>query len=91
VYLFGAAVPANPAWVRIKAHVLPGSLRVVRAEEPVAAGAAILAAARAGLTDPDGPELEWRPGTAVTGAGTDYDEPFARFVAAATEPGEVRP
>jgi len=91
VYLFGAAVPANPAWVRIKAHVLPGSLRVVRAEEPVAAGAAILAAARAGLTDPDGPELEWRPGTAVPGAGTDYDEPFARFVAAATEPGEVRP
>jgi sugar (pentulose or hexulose) kinase len=84
VYLFGGAVPANPAWVRIKAHVLPGDLRVVPAEEPVAAGAAIVAAARAGCAGPVVPALESRAGPAVAGAGTDYDEPFARFVAAAT-------
>jgi sugar (pentulose or hexulose) kinase len=83
VYLFGAAVPANPAWVRIKAHVLPGDLRVVSAGEPVAAGAAILAAQRSGCAGPVAPELEWRPSPAVGGA--DYDEPYARFVAAATE------
>jgi len=88
VYLFGAAVPANPAWVRIKAHVLPGDLRVVPAEEPVAAGAAIIAAARAGCTDAQVPELKWRPGPAVPGAGSDYDQPFARFVAAASGPRE---
>lgn len=85
VYLLGAAVPANPAWVRIKAHVLPGDLRVVPAEEPVAAGAAIVAAARAGCTHPPGPELEWRAGPALAGAAADYEEQFARFVAAAKE------
>jgi sugar (pentulose or hexulose) kinase len=87
VYVFGAAVAANPAWVRIKAHVLPGDLRVVMAAEPVAAGAAILAAVRAGCTGPDVPALEWCAGPRIAGAGADYDEPFARFVAAATEKG----
>jgi sugar (pentulose or hexulose) kinase len=84
VYLFGAAVAANPAWVRIKAHVLPGELRVVPAQEPVAMGAALVAAVRAGCVGPTAPALDWRAGPSVAGAGTDYDKSFARFVAAAT-------
>jgi xylulokinase len=84
VYLFGGAGATNPAWLRIKAHVLPGELRMVPAEEPVATGAAIVAAARAGCAGPAAPTLPWRAGPPVTGAGIDYDRSFARFVAAAT-------
>ncbi|MFU8850396.1 FGGY-family carbohydrate kinase [Micromonospora sp. SL1-18] len=84
VTLFGGAVGANPAWVRVKAHVLRDELRVVPAEEPVAAGAALVAAARTHRIGPVVPALGWRPGPTVAGAGTDFDQPFARFVAAAT-------
>ncbi|MEH0970722.1 FGGY family carbohydrate kinase [Micromonospora sp. CPCC 205546] len=87
VTLFGGAGAANPAWVRVKAHVLPAELRVVAAPEPVAAGAAIVAAVRAHRTGPTAPALAWEPGPAVAGAGRDYDEPFARFVTAATRAG----
>lgn len=87
VTLFGGAVAANPAWVRIKAHVLPGELRVVTAAEPVAAGAALVAAVRAGLIGPAAPALDWVDGPAVSGAGSDYDRSFARFVTAATDRG----
>lgn len=80
VYLFGAPVAANPAWVRIKAQVLPGTLRMVGEPEPVAVGAAMIAAARAGCAAM--PALGWH---AVPGAGADYDPMLARFVAAATE------
>ncbi|MGC1211899.1 MAG: FGGY family carbohydrate kinase, partial [Micromonospora sp.] len=52
VTLFGGAVTTNPAWVRIKAHVLPYGLSVVPAAEPVAAGAALVAAVRAGRIGP---------------------------------------
>ncbi|XVU20873.1 FGGY-family carbohydrate kinase [Actinoplanes sp. CA-054009] len=52
VYLFGGPVAANPAWVRLKARTLPGGLRVVREPETVAAGAALLALARAGSRIP---------------------------------------
>jgi xylulokinase len=85
VYLFGGPVATNPAWVRIKAHVLPGELRVVPAKEPVAAGAAIVAAVRAGCLGPAVPALPWRAGPPVAGAGIDYDRQFVRFVAAATD------
>jgi sugar (pentulose or hexulose) kinase len=85
VTLLGGAVAANPAWVRIKAQVLPGDLRVVPAVEPVAAGAAVVAAVRAGCVGPVAPALDWRAGPSVAGAGTDYDHSFARFVAAATD------
>ncbi|GAA3773899.1 FGGY family carbohydrate kinase [Plantactinospora mayteni] len=87
VTLLGGAVAGNPAWVRIKAHVLTDALRVVPADEPVAAGAALVAAVRAHRVGPVVPALDWRPGPAVAGAGVDYDQPFARFVAAATGTG----
>jgi sugar (pentulose or hexulose) kinase len=80
VYLFGAPVAANPAWVRIKAQVLPGTLRMVPEPEPVAVGAAMIAAARAGCAAM--PALGWQT---VPGGGVDYDPMLARFVAAATE------
>jgi sugar (pentulose or hexulose) kinase len=84
VHLFGGPVAANPLWVRIKAQVLPGDLRVVPAVEPVATGAALVAGLRAGCTGPDVAALGWQPGPAVTGTHHDYDRSFARFVAAAT-------
>jgi xylulokinase len=83
VTVFGGAVAANPAWVRIKAHVLPGELRVVPAAEPVAAGAALVAAVRAGLVSRV-PALD-SEAPPPAGAPTDYDPSYARFVAAATE------
>ncbi|WP_192581273.1 L-fuculokinase [Micromonospora sp. AMSO12t] len=85
VTLLGGAGAASPAWVRVKAHVLPAELRVVPAAQPVAAGAAIVAAVRAHRTGPGAPALAWQPGPTVAGAGRDYDEPFARFVTAATD------
>jgi sugar (pentulose or hexulose) kinase len=79
VSLFGGAVAANQAWTRMKARVLPGTLRVVPAEEPVAVGAAVIAATRAAV---EAPVL----GSTVTpGAGTAYDDMYSRFVAAAQE------
>lgn len=82
VRLFGGAVAANPAWTAIKAEVMPVPLRVVPAAEPVAAGAALLAAVRSGCVGPLGPELaatERPPAPAGR-----YDDIYARFVAAAT-------
>jgi xylulokinase len=87
VTLFGGAVPGNPAWVRIKAQVLPGELRVVDAAEPVATGAALVAAVRAGHLGPDAPALDWRPAPTAKHPQTAYDPSFARFVAAATGRG----
>jgi sugar (pentulose or hexulose) kinase len=80
VTLFGGAVSTSPAWVRIKAQVQPGDLRVVPTVEPVAVGAAVLAAARAGGVGPVVPAL---PATTVS-APKAYDQMYARFVAAAT-------
>jgi xylulokinase len=82
VYLFGGPVAANPQWARIKARVLPGPLRLVAEREPVAAGAAVLAAARTGLADAT---LPWLP---LDRSAGDYDDMFTRFVAAATETDE---
>jgi sugar (pentulose or hexulose) kinase len=82
VTVLGAAVTAVPAWSRLKASVRPGPVRIVSTDEPVATGAAILAAANAGLVDP-APCLPARVESAPPAA--DYDRAFARFVAAATE------
>lgn len=84
VTVLGGAVAANAAWLRIKAAVLGSPLRVVTAAEPVAAGAALVAARRAGLIRPPELCLERRSGPSVPQGGTRYDEPLARFVAAAT-------
>lgn len=84
VTVLGGAIAANAAWLRIKADVLGSPLRVVTAAEPVAAGAALVAAIRAGLIRPPAPCLQRRSGPSTAQPGTRYDEPLARFVAAAT-------
>jgi xylulokinase len=78
VFLFGSPVASNPAWVRVKARTLPDGLRIVREPEPVAAGAALLAAVRAGCAEPSRLRAE-----AVAGGGSEYDAMFGAFVAAA--------
>ncbi len=71
-----------PGWLRVKAAVMPSGLRAVTAAEPVAVGAALLAAVRLGMM-PEGAAL---PSAAVP-AGPDhgelYDDGYARFVVAA--------
>lgn len=84
VTVLGAALLANPAWLRIKALVTPRSVRVVGEAEAVAAGAALLAATRAGLTAPAEAVLEHV--VASTAPSGEYDDAFAAFVAAATSP-----
>jgi sugar (pentulose or hexulose) kinase len=83
VFLFGGAVAANPAWTRIKAEILPTALRVVPEAEPVATGAALVAAVRAGHADPPGPALATE--AAPAGPSPEYDDMYTRFVAAAQE------
>lgn len=84
VTVLGGAVLGIPAWTRVKAATLASPVRVVTASEPVAAGAALLAAVRAGLVDVP-PCLPYRhePPPPATSGG--YDESFVRFVAAATQ------
>jgi sugar (pentulose or hexulose) kinase len=50
--LFGGPGARNAGWVRVKAEVLPDGVRVVAQHEPVAVGAAVIAAERAGLVEP---------------------------------------
>ncbi|XVV17216.1 FGGY-family carbohydrate kinase [Actinoplanes sp. CA-131856] len=78
VYLFGGPVAVNPDWVRVKARTLAGGVRVVREPETVAAGAALLALARAGHGAAPALASE-----AVAGGGGSYDAMFERFVAEA--------
>ena len=81
IAVLGGAVSANPAWMTIKTDVSTSPLRLVTTAEPVACGAALLAAERAGLVE-DAPVL---PGRTVTpSAPGAYDRMFADFVAAAT-------
>jgi xylulokinase len=79
VVVLGGPVATNPAWTIVKSDVLPWSLRLVSAPEPVAAGAAMVAAERVGLIGA-APALEGR--RAACG-GHEYDRAFTRFVAAA--------
>jgi xylulokinase len=74
-------------WVRVKAAVLPVPVRWVAVGEPVAAGAALLAAARAGLAGADPPPL---PATAVGAPDPAYDAVFESFVATARRPAAGR-
>jgi xylulokinase len=77
--VLGGPVATNPAWMSVKSHVMQWPLRLVTAAEAVAAGAAMLAAERAGLIAA-APALEGRLAAA---GGHEYDNAFARFVAAA--------
>ena len=79
VAVLGGPVAANPAWTSVKSYILPWPLRLVTAAEPVAAGAAMIAAERAGLIDAAA-ALEGYP---AASRGNEYDDAFARFVAAA--------
>jgi xylulokinase len=79
ITVLGAPAATNTAWLQIKAQVMPWPLRAVTVAEPVAAGAALLAAERAGLIAAPA-SLERRP---VVSTGPGYDRSFARFVAAA--------
>ncbi|MCU1408522.1 MAG: Xylulokinase [Microbacteriaceae bacterium] len=91
VGVLGAAGAANQAWLDLKTAVMPVPLALVDAAQPVATGAALLAAARLGLVEP-GLSLPHRPlesrsaGSAPGSApGADYDEVFTGFIAAATD------
>lgn len=88
--LLGGAGAASPAWVRSKAALLDAPVRLV-AGEPVAAGAALLAAHRAGLLGAAGPwadlDVPVLTGTTVVGTGADAARlRLARYIEAATEP-----
>lgn len=90
--VLGGPVGAHSAWGRTKARVTPEPLRWVLAEEPVALGAALLAATRSGLLgDPDvlmaGTAPDAAPVLPASTSGPErpraYDSTFTRFVAAA--------
>jgi xylulokinase len=59
--MFGGPGARNDAWTRVKAEVLPRRIAVVAQEEPVAVGAAIVAAERAGLLEPGAVVLPAEP------------------------------
>lgn len=83
VTALGAALVANPAWQQVKADVLDRPLRLVAEPEAVAAGAALVAAVRAGLVPAAAaPVLAAEP-IARAGPPAGYDTAFAQFVAAA--------
>jgi xylulokinase len=61
VTLFGGPGARNPEWTRIKAASIPAGIRVVQQEEPVAVGAAVVGAERAGLIAPGAVTLAATP------------------------------
>ncbi len=84
VTVLGWPLVGNPAWLRRKAVTTPWPLRVVPEPAAVAAGAALVAAVRAGLVSPISAVLDTRPASAAP--RQEYDRPFADFLAAATGP-----
>ncbi|WP_149205329.1 FGGY-family carbohydrate kinase [Actinotalea subterranea] len=101
--VLGGPAMAIPLWAETKRRVTPGSLRWVRAEEPVAMGAGLLALTRSGVLGADvgrllsgeAPVLDSvddqpRPaGRRAPGPGAgEYDAMYERFVAAALEPAQ---
>jgi sugar (pentulose or hexulose) kinase len=83
ITVLGGPIAANPAWLEVKAAVSGRPLCLVTEAEAVAAGAAVLAAARAGaVADP--PVLPSRA-VPVPDPRPDYDPALAAFVAAAKE------
>ncbi|CAI9399043.1 FGGY-family carbohydrate kinase [Nocardioides sp. T2.26MG-1] len=83
VVLLGGPGARNAAWTRVKSEVLPRPLRVVAQEEPVAVGAAVVAAERAGLVPPGSVVLSAAP---VTRPPRDpFAQIYREFVRAARE------
>ncbi|MBO9556614.1 FGGY family carbohydrate kinase [Cellulomonas sp.] len=85
VAVLGGPMTANPAWLALKARVSPAPVRRVDAAEPVAAGAALLAAERAGMLDGPAPVLPTTPATAPRPHDPAVAAAYARFVAAARD------
>lgn len=91
--VLGGPALAVPAWAETKRRVMPEPLVWVTSAEPVAVGAAVLAAVRSGLLgDPatvlaDGPSLATAaPDRDLRETNDAYDVQLTRFVAAATAP-----
>lgn len=82
IRVLGGIGAANRTWLRIKQRVMPAPLVATTAAQPVASGAALLAAVRLGLTDEDATLPHAEACTADTG-GHDYDDAFITFVSAA--------
>jgi xylulokinase len=97
VRVLGGVGAANQSWLDLKAAVMPEPLTRVAATQPVATGAALLAAVRVGLVNaalvlPD-QSTGRRDGPAGGSIGAAYDDLFSTFVATATEdapPGGIR-
>jgi len=85
VRMLGGAGAGNAVWMTFKAAIMPAALELVSVREPVASGAALLAATRAGLVDADvrlpSSRVPLPYGASPSGAG--YDTAYATFVAAA--------
>jgi xylulokinase len=79
--IVGGAAAHNAAWNRLKSRLLNPPLAVVEAHEPVAAGAALLAAVRSGAASPDA-VLRSSPFPSHPHPGA--DKLFRAFVDAAT-------
>ncbi|HEY8590092.1 MAG TPA: FGGY family carbohydrate kinase [Naasia sp.] len=79
--ILGGPGGGNRTWMHLKAQAFGVPARLVTASEPVAAGAALLAAARAGLLPGEAPLL---PATDLPGpSGDPYRQQYDRFTAAA--------
>lgn len=91
VTVLGGRTVANKTWLRLKAAATPAPVRLVRAAEPVAVGAALLGAERAGLTDGAVAGLASDPLVVPDHLHAAHDAALARFVAAArrTRPKEL--
>ncbi|HEY3438431.1 MAG TPA: FGGY family carbohydrate kinase [Actinotalea sp.] len=87
VAVLGGAAVANPAWTEVKARVMPAPLRWVAVDEPVAMGAALLAAVRLGLLGDDVRTL-LSAGTGQPGAAPSL--PVADAPPGAATPGATR-
>ncbi len=85
IAVLGGAGVADEAWMRLKAAIMPASLERVAAVEPVATGAALLAAVRAGLVSADVrlPASTVHQPVEPPSAEAGYDGAYATFVAAA--------
>ncbi|MBT0993816.1 carbohydrate kinase [Cellulomonas sp. DKR-3] len=94
VRVLGRPVATNPAWAAVKRWCTPVPLTVVDEPQAVAAGAALLAAERAGLVGVAPVLAASTPATVPTGprgprgavGPADAEAWLARFVAAATAP-----
>ncbi len=95
--MVGEAVRRSIAWQRIKASLAACPTRIVTAAEPIATGAALLALARAGLTDPATtlPRIGVEPYSQLVGA---YQNHLATFIQTASHhldersrPGPISP